>query len=92
MDSKVTWNAFAILDAFYHLEKKVLIDYEMISGIYTYYENLSKNKNSFSDPKFNRFYKSSLREAIKIIKNKQKKLQTRPLNDLLRKLENLISP
>jgi hypothetical protein len=89
--TEITWNAFAILDAFYHLEKKILIDYEMISGIYNYYENLSKSKNRFSDPKFNRFYKSSLREAIKIIKNKQKKLQTRPLNNLLRKLENLIS-
>jgi hypothetical protein len=89
--SKPAWNAFAVLDAFYDLEKKILVDYEMISGIYKYYEKLSKNKNRFTDPKFNRLYKSSLREAITVIKIKQKKLQTRPLNELLRKLENIIS-
>ena len=84
------WNAFSILDTFDQLERKILIDYDMIDGIYGYYENLSKNNFRFSDSKFNRFFKSSLREAIKIIKLKQNQLKTRPLSELIGKLESLL--
>ena len=84
------WNAFSILDTFDQLERKILIDYDMIDGIYGYFENLSKNNNRFSDSKFNRFFKSSLREAIKIIKLKQNQLKTRPLSELIGKLEDLL--
>ena len=84
------WNAFSILDTFDQLERKILIDYEMIDGIYDYYESLSKSNFRFSDSKFNRFFKSSLREAIKIIKLKQNQLKTRPLSELIGKLESLL--
>ena len=83
------WNAFSILDTFDQLERKVLIDYDMIAGIYGYYEDLSKSSVRFSDSKFNRFFKSSLRE-LKNNKGKAGQLKTRPLSELISKLEILL--